>query len=88
MIEFAQIMSNSGESSSVETVSARMFAIGTILYELFSTEKPPMDYLPTSNARFVTDIDLTDETESNNERPQKKAQKHATQTGDQVSNFL
>ena len=85
-IDFAWIMSSLGERPAVGSVSARLFAMGLILYELFSAEeKPPMEDMPSSNARFCRNsIDLTADKESNNDmttvRPHKKSQQQATHT--------
>jgi predicted ATPase len=66
--------------------------MGLILYELFSGEKMPlMEDVPTSNATSVEHIDLTADTESNDDnyrRPHKKSQQQATHTGDMVSDCM
>ena len=92
MIDFAWITSSMGESPAVGDVSARLFAMGVILYELFSGEKmPPMGNMLTSNATSVEHIDLAGDIESSDDnyrRPQKKSQQQATHTGDMASNCI
>ena len=48
-------------------ISSRLFAMGVILYELFSVEMPPMGNMLTSNASFSEQLDLTADTESNDD---------------------
>ena len=94
-IDFAWIMSRSNsldESSSVMgSVSARLFAMGFIMYELFSAEKQLMEDVTMSKPTSVEHIDLANEAEDNvnsndyGRRPRKKSQQQATLAGDKVS---
>jgi len=89
-IELVWIMRSPDDNPSVGSMQSRLFTSGLILYELFSTEEPLLEDIPTSiTSASVQDIDLGSATTENDQRPQKKRSHHpSSQTGDKVSTCI
>jgi len=80
------------------STQSRLFAVGLILYELFSTEEPLVEDIPPFTSASVRGINLNDmpvihrppitTTSENDIQPQKKRSHHPSQTGDKVSTCI
>jgi len=80
------------------SMQSRLFAVGLILYELFSTEEPLVEDIPPFTSASVRGINLNDmpvihrppitTTSENDIQPQKKRSHHPSQTGDKVSTCI
>jgi len=87
-IHLVWIMRSPDDDPSVGSMLSRLFAVGLILYELFSTEEPLLEDIPTSiTSASVQDIDL-DSAPENDQRPQKRSHHPSSQTGDKVSTCI
>jgi len=79
------------------STQSRLFAVGLILYELFSTEEPLVEDIPPFTSASVRGINLNDmprvihrppiTTSENDQRPLKRSH-HRAQTGDKVSTCI
>ena len=96
-VELVWMSSPAGENPIAGTVSARLFAMGMILYELFSGERMPlMADVPmlSASSKSMGGIALTSDNESscssgsNHHRPQKRYQTHMAPAGDMLSNCI
>jgi len=85
-IHLVWIMRSPDDDPSVGSMMSRLFAVGLILYELFSTEEPLLEDMPPSSntaTESLQGIDLNDITE-NDQRPQKRSHHLSSQTGDEI----
>jgi len=74
-------------SSTGCNMQSRLFAVGLILYELFSTEEPLLNddiHVSLNASTSVSGINLDDSSSTSDYRPQKRTYQSSSQTGDKV----
>jgi hypothetical protein len=86
-IEFVWVMSIFGDESATGTVMARLFAVGKVLYELFSTIAPMVDDELSFQMASMDFINLGNEVE-NGYRAQKKKHWRSTHADDTNLNYV
>ena len=87
-IEFVWVMSIVGDESAIGTVMARLFAVGKVLYELFSTKYTSKEYdLPTFPMTSMDSINLFNEAD-NGRNTQNNRRWHRGQAGNQNSTYI
>lgn len=82
IIEFVWVMSFVGDESTTGDVMARLFAVGKVLYELFST-RAMEDNVHNIHTSFMSSLQLSDEAEM--DQPRKKAHWRSAKSDDDVS---
>jgi hypothetical protein len=89
VIEHVWIMSIDGDDSATGTVSERLFALGRVLYYLFSMGVPMVNgHAPATLKTSLSSINISNEAERDDNQAQKKHHWREVQADDTIFNYL